>query len=75
VPSSSSFSFLLARRKRNGIVLLEKANDVIQGFRPHATPSSGKTLMVASTYGNKETDCVVDGKKVIVGVNAYIPKK
>jgi hypothetical protein len=31
--------------------------------------------MVASTYGNKETDCVVDGKKVIVGVNAYIPKK
>jgi hypothetical protein len=22
-----------------------------------------------------ETDCVVDGKKVIVGVNAYIPKK
>jgi hypothetical protein len=67
--------FLLARRKRNGIVLLEKANDVIQGFRPLATPSSGKTLMVASTYGNKETDCVVDGKKVIVGVNAYIPKK
>ena len=36
--------------------------------------SSGKTLVVASTYGNKETDCVVDGKKVIVGVNAYIPK-
>jgi hypothetical protein len=25
--------------------------------------------------GDKETDCVVDGKKVIVGVNAYIPKK
>jgi hypothetical protein len=23
--------------------------------------SSGKTLVVASTYGNKETDCVVDG--------------
>jgi hypothetical protein len=44
----------------------------------NATPeksSSGKTLVVASTYGNKETDCVVDGKKVIVGVNAYIPKK
>jgi len=39
------------------------------------TSSSGKTLVVASTYGNKETDCVVDGKKVIVGVNAYISKK
>jgi len=25
--------------------------------------SSGKTLIVASTYGNKETDCVVDGKR------------
>ncbi len=37
--------------------------------------SSGKTMVVASTYGNKETDCVVDGKKVIVGVNAYISKK
>ncbi len=37
--------------------------------------ASGKTLVVASTYWNKETDCVVDGKKVIVGVNAYIPKK
>jgi hypothetical protein len=37
--------------------------------------ASGKTLVVAATYGNKETNCVVDGKKVIVGVNAYIPKK
>ena len=33
------------------------------------------SLVVASTYGNKETDCVVDGEKVIVGVNAYILKK
>jgi len=31
--------------------------------------------VVASTHGNKETDCVVDGKKVTVGVNAYIPLK
>jgi len=37
--------------------------------------ASGKTLVVASTYGNKETDCVVDGKKVTVGINAYISKK
>jgi len=37
--------------------------------------TSGKTLVVASTHGNKETDCVVQGKKVIVGVNAYIPIK
>jgi hypothetical protein len=37
--------------------------------------ASGKTLVVASTHGNKETDCVVQGKKVIVGINAYIPAK
>lgn len=37
--------------------------------------TSGKTLVVASTHGNKETDVVVEGKKVVVGVNAYIPKK
>jgi hypothetical protein len=37
--------------------------------------ASGKPLVVASTYGNEDTNCVVDGKKVIVGVNAYIPKK
>ena len=52
--------------------------ETILGIHLNAKPeksSSGKTLVVASTYGNKETDCVVDGKKVIVGVNAYIPKK
>ncbi len=37
--------------------------------------ASGKTLVVASTRGNKETDCVVQGKKVVVGLNAYIPIK
>ena len=37
--------------------------------------SCSPVLVVASTHGNKETDCVVDGKKVIVGVNAYIPVK
>jgi len=38
-----------------------------------ATPSaSGKTLVVASTRGNVVTDAKVDGKPVIVGVNAYI---
>ena len=37
--------------------------------------ASGKTLVVVSTRGNKETDCVVNGKRVIVGINAYIPVK
>ncbi len=37
------------------------------------TPStSGKTLIVATTHGNQPTDATVNGKPVIVGVNAYI---
>lgn len=34
--------------------------------------ASGKTLVVASSHGNKVTDVKVDGKEVTVGVNAYI---
>ena len=37
------------------------------------TPSaSGKTLVVATTHGNTVTTAEVDGKPVIVGLNAYI---
>ena len=37
------------------------------------TPSaSGKTLVVATTHGNQPTDATVNGKPLIVGVNAYI---
>jgi hypothetical protein len=37
------------------------------------TPStSGKTLVVASSRGNKETEVQVEGRPVYVGVNAYI---
>jgi len=39
------------------------------------TPSaSGKTLVVASTHGNTTTQCMIDGKPVIIGLNAYIKK-
>ena len=37
------------------------------------TPSaSGKTLVVATTHGNQPTTVQVDGKPVIIGLNAYI---
>jgi hypothetical protein len=37
------------------------------------TPSSsGKTLVVASSRGNTVTDAMVNGKPVIIGLNAYI---
>ena len=40
------------------------------------TPSaSGKTLVVATTHGNVPTDVQLNGKPVIVGVNAYIRAK
>ncbi len=34
--------------------------------------ASGKTLVVASTWGNVVTSVEVDGKPVTVGLNAYI---
>lgn len=38
------------------------------------TPSaSGKTLVHASTRGNMQTTCMVNGKALVIGVNAYTP--
>jgi hypothetical protein len=37
--------------------------------RPSA---SGKTLVVASSSGNVTTSAMVDGKPVVIGLNAYI---
>ncbi len=37
------------------------------------TPSSsGKNLVVATTHGNITTTAQVNGKPVVIGVNAYI---
>jgi hypothetical protein len=39
------------------------------------TPSSsGKPLILASTHGNTVTTAEVDGKPVIIGLNAYIKR-
>jgi hypothetical protein len=39
------------------------------------TPSaSGKTLVVATTHGNVKTECGIDGKEVVIGLNVYIKK-
>jgi hypothetical protein len=35
--------------------------------------ASGKSRVVATTRGNQESELVVDGKHVVVGVNAYVP--
>lgn len=54
---------------------IEKNELVIR--MPLGTPrpsASGKTLVVASSQGNKPTAAVIDGKPVVIGVNAYIAK-
>jgi hypothetical protein len=39
------------------------------------TPSaSGKTLSVASSHGNMATAATVEGKPIIIGLNAYIKR-
>jgi hypothetical protein len=42
--------------------------------QPPAPSASGKTLVVASTHGNQATTATVDGKPVIIGLNAYIKR-
>ena len=39
------------------------------------TPSaSGKTLVIASSHGNQTTTATIEGKPIVVGLNAYIKK-
>lgn len=40
------------------------------------TPSAtGKTLVVASTHGNLTTSAMIQGKPIVIGLNAYISNK
>ncbi|MCJ7555279.1 MAG: hypothetical protein MUO34_15515 [Ignavibacteriaceae bacterium] len=56
-------------------VKIENGKLIISIELQKPTPSaSGKTLVVATTHGNVNTDCVIDGKTVVVGLNAYIKK-
>ena len=54
-------------------VEIKDGNLVITIPMQKPTPSaSGKTLVVASSHGNQPTSAQVDGKPVVVGLNAYI---
>lgn len=46
--------------------------DLLEAPRPSA---SGKSITLATTAGNKDTDIKVQGKRVKVSVNAYISAK
>ena len=41
---------------------------------PPRPSKSGKTLIVATSSGNVTTSCMVDGKPITIGLNAYIPR-
>ena len=41
---------------------------------PPAPSASGKTLVVASSHGNQPTAAQVNGKPIIIGLNAYIKR-
>ena len=53
-----------------------KGNQLIitMDMQTPAPSASGKTLVVASSRGNVTTAVEVDGKPIILGVNAYIRK-
>lgn len=55
-----------------------KGKDLVITIPMNATPkpsASGKSLVVASTSGNVQTDLKVGGKNVTIGLNAYISNK
>ena len=56
-------------------VKIENGRLIISIELQEPTPSaSGKTLVVATTHGNMVTQCVINGKNVVIGLNAYVKK-
>lgn len=52
---------------KKGVMLIE-----LPLISPPVPSKSGKTLIIATTNGNKESDAVVNDQNIIVGCNAYI---
>ncbi len=42
---------------------------------PPKASESGKSLVVATTHGNQKTEVEFKGKKLVVGLTAYVPAK
>ena len=56
-------------------VKIENGNLIVSIDMQEPTPSaSGKTLVIATTHGNVPTKCIINGKNVVIGLNAYIKK-
>ena len=64
-----------SRKGLNMKVTIENGELVIRLPLEKPRPSkSGKTMVVATSGGNRETAAEVDGKRVTVGVNCYIKR-
>lgn len=61
--------YRMKARIENGNLIIE-----IPISDPPVVSASGKSLIVASTSGNRETSVEIQGKKVIIGLNAYIKR-
>ena len=56
---------------------ISEGNELVIRLPLHRSPvpsSSGKTLVIASSHGNRTTEAIVNGQPVIVGVNAYVAR-
>lgn len=58
------------------VTIDEKKNRITidMPLEPPRVSKSQKTLVIASTHGNLRSTAKYDGKEVVVGVNAYIPR-
>ena len=52
----------------------KKTLTLVMTLKSPTASKSGKTDVVASTRGNQPAGVSVDGRQVIVGVNAYLRK-
>jgi hypothetical protein len=66
--NKTTLKTLMKTQIKDGVLFLEIP---IQSLAPSA---SGKTLVVASTHGNMTTGTLVEGKPLVIGLNAYIKK-
>jgi len=71
----ASFDPFSAKGNTMNATIDSKSGELVIRVKLNAEPqpsASGKTLVVASSHGNQPTGAQVDGKPVIVGLNAYI---
>ena len=55
---------------KNQVMIIE-----VPMANPPYNSKSGKSVVLATTGGNQKTDYVYKDENVVVGLNAYIPRK